>query len=80
MQKKDPKYSDLKEETSWTMEQFKYLAQHSFLMLNSPSFSEYVNKYLSQNKKIETDWILTVLPVSLLELNLNKKKDFFFVL
>ncbi len=25
MQKKDPKYYDLKEETAWTMEQFKYL-------------------------------------------------------
>ncbi len=25
MQKKDPKYYELKEETAWTMEQFKYL-------------------------------------------------------
>ncbi len=25
MQKKDPKYYDHKEETAWTMEQFKYL-------------------------------------------------------
>jgi hypothetical protein len=30
MQKKDPKYYDLKEETAWTMEQFKYY----YILLN----------------------------------------------
>jgi hypothetical protein len=48
MQKKDPKYYDLKEETSWTMEQF----------------NDYVNQFVSTTKNIEKDWVLTILPVS----------------
>ena len=27
-------------------------------------FSEYVNKYLLLNKKLEQDWVLNILPVS----------------
>ncbi len=34
MQKKDPKYSDLKEETAWTMEQFKYLYSDFIFLVN----------------------------------------------
>ncbi len=33
MQKKDPKYYDLKEDTAWTMEQFKY--SNSFIFISS---------------------------------------------
>jgi len=34
MQKKDPKYYDHKEETAWTMEQFKYLHLDLTLIVN----------------------------------------------
>ncbi|CAF1462180.1 unnamed protein product [Rotaria sordida] len=37
--KKDPKYSDLKEETAWTMEQF----------------NDYINQNLVSNKNLEQD-------------------------
>jgi len=65
MQKKDPKYSDLKEETAWTMEQFKYIQIFHFIFDFFPFFSDYINKYLSSNKNLEKDWVLNVLPVSL---------------
>ena len=63
MQKKDPKYYDLKEETAWTMEQFKYLFWHLFYLIFN-IFSDYINNYVSLNKKVEQDWVIKVLPVS----------------
>jgi hypothetical protein len=65
MQKKDPKYYDLKEETAWTMEQFKYYTiLFYFYFLFYLFFSDYINKNVAPNKNIEKDWILTTLPVS----------------
>ncbi|CAM2730295.1 unnamed protein product, partial [Rotaria socialis] len=55
MQKKDPKYYDLKEETAWTMEQF----------------NDYINKNVALNKNLEQDWILNVLPKIIQRIMLN---------
>jgi len=63
MQKKDPKYYDLKEETAWTMEQF----------------NEYINKFLCTSKNLEKDWVLNILPVSYILLIINFKKMNYFI-
>ncbi|CAF0881042.1 unnamed protein product [Adineta steineri] len=55
MQKKDPKYYDLKEDTSWTMEQF----------------NDYINEHILPNKNIEKDWVLNVLPKIIQRIMLN---------
>jgi hypothetical protein len=61
MQKKDPKYYDLKEETAWTMEQFKsdFILNLS-LILVSFFFSDYINQNIASNKNLEKDWVLPV--------------------
>ncbi|CAF3861252.1 unnamed protein product [Rotaria magnacalcarata] len=55
MQKKDPKYYDVKEETAWTMEQF----------------NDYINKNVASNKNLEQDWVLNVLPKIIQRIMLN---------
>ncbi|CAF0987330.1 unnamed protein product [Rotaria sordida] len=55
MQKKDPKYYDIKEDTAWTMEQF----------------NDYVNKNLASSKNLEQDWVLNVLPKTIQRIMLN---------
>lgn len=47
-----------------------------FISLISLDFSEYVNKYLSQTKKLEPDWVLTILPVSQFECDFELEKNF----
>ncbi|CAF4137037.1 unnamed protein product [Rotaria sordida] len=55
MQKKDPKYNDIKEETAWTMEQF----------------NDYINKNVASTKNLEQDWVLYVLPKMIQRIMLN---------
>ena len=47
IQKKDPSYKDVKEDTTWSMEKF----------------NDYVNDNYQHTKGIERDWALTALPV-----------------
>ncbi|CAF1184520.1 unnamed protein product [Rotaria sp. Silwood1] len=55
MQKKDPKYYDIKEDTAWTMEQF----------------NDYINKNVASSKNLEQDWVLNVLPKMIQRIMLN---------
>ena len=47
IQKKDPAYKDMKEDTTWTMEKF----------------NDYLNDHYLAEKGIDKDWAFTVLPV-----------------
>jgi len=64
MQKKDPKYYDCKEETAWTMEQFKYILDLFIYLSLIILISDYINQNIATNKNLEKDWVLTILPVS----------------
>ncbi|CAF1530547.1 unnamed protein product [Adineta ricciae] len=55
MQKKDPKYYEMKEDTAWTMEQF----------------NDYMNKYILPKKKLPPNWVLEVLPKQIERIMLN---------
>ncbi|CAF1499250.1 unnamed protein product [Adineta ricciae] len=55
MQKKDPKYYEMKEDTAWTMEQF----------------NDYMNKYILPKKNLPPNWVLEVLPKQIERIMLN---------
>ncbi|CAF3145895.1 unnamed protein product [Rotaria sp. Silwood2] len=55
MQKKDPKYYDIKEDTAWTMEQF----------------NDYINKNIASSKNLEQDWVINTLPKIIQRIMLN---------
>ncbi|CAF1093195.1 unnamed protein product [Adineta steineri] len=55
VQKKDPKYNDMKEETAWTMEQL----------------NDYVNEYILPRTNIQIDWIKNILPKIICRIMLN---------
>jgi hypothetical protein len=48
IQKKDPTYQDVKENTAWSMDKL----------------NEYINNNVAPNKSLEPDWVHTALPVS----------------
>ena len=48
VQKKDPNYKEVKEDTAWTMEKF----------------NDYINKNYAADKGIEEDWTFNTLTVS----------------
>ena len=47
IQKKDPRYKDMKEDTAWSMAQF----------------NEYVNKNIAPGQGLEQDWVYNTLTV-----------------
>lgn len=54
MQKKNPLYQEIKEETVWSMDRF----------------SEYVNQHHMDSQKLPQDWVHTVLRVFLVSTDL----------
>ncbi|UJR17924.1 hypothetical protein I4U23_004823 [Adineta vaga] len=55
MQKKDPKYLEMKEDTAWTMEQF----------------NDYMNAYILPKKNLPPNWVMEVLPKQIERIMLN---------
>ncbi len=58
IQKKDPTYQDVKENTAWSMDKL----------------NDYINNNVAPNKGLDPDWVHTALPVSdFSQINVNWK-------
>lgn len=57
MQKKDPNFKDMKEETVWSMEKF----------------NDYFNEKIAPKAEVEQDWVKITMTVGIIDLNSSIK-------